>query len=116
MLEPQNIGAGGPTGVVGGCFPYLLNILTEIPNASIDSLALGPHAFEYTGEDTSDLADPVTRKTPGIWISARWRKFPLAPTLRSSASSTDSDAFDWCFVIVAGAPEKDICMIRSAKC
>lgn len=79
MLEPQNIGAGGPTGVVGGCFPYLLNILTEIPNASIDSLALGPHAFEYTGEYTSDLADPGHPQNPRYLDISSLEKVPLGP-------------------------------------
>lgn len=79
MLEPQNIGAGGQTGVTGGCLAYLLDILTATPNVSISSLALGPHAFEYTGEDTDDLAAPDHPQNPRYLDISSLENIPLGP-------------------------------------
>jgi hypothetical protein len=79
MLEPRNIGAGGQTGVTSGCLAYLLDILTAIPNMSIDSLALGPHAFEYTGEDTDDLAAPDHPQNPRYLDISSLENIPLGP-------------------------------------
>jgi hypothetical protein len=57
VLEPQHVGADGPGGITGDCLFFLLNVLAEMSSVRIHSLALGPHAFEYTGEDTIDLVD-----------------------------------------------------------
>ncbi|KAK0262337.1 hypothetical protein LTR29_017527 [Friedmanniomyces endolithicus] len=48
----------------GDRFFPLLNILTETSKVRLKCLAIGPHAFEYTGEYTSELADPNYPQNP----------------------------------------------------
>ena len=64
MLEPQHTGVVGTSDVSNDCLFFLLDFLAKMPDARIDSLALGPHAFEYTGEDTTNLVDPSHPQNP----------------------------------------------------
>lgn len=63
-LEPQHTGITGPGTTVGDRLFPLLDILAKVSKAKVTSLAIGPHAFEYTGEDTSVLADPSHAQNP----------------------------------------------------
>ncbi|KAK4551228.1 hypothetical protein LTR86_011282 [Recurvomyces mirabilis] len=63
-LEPQHTGITGPGTTVGDRLFPLLDVLAKVPKARVTSLAIGPHAFEYTGEDTSELADPSHAQNP----------------------------------------------------
>lgn len=57
-LEPQHAGVSGQATPSGNCLFSLLQIAAETPSACIDSLAIGPHSVEYTGEDIEEVADP----------------------------------------------------------
>jgi hypothetical protein len=57
-LEPQHAGVSGQAAPSGNNLFSLLKLAAEVPSASIDSLAIGPHTFEYTSEDIDEVADP----------------------------------------------------------
>lgn len=45
----------------------------------MDSLAVGPHAFEYTGEDFSEPADPSNTNNPQYLDISVLENIPLEP-------------------------------------
>ncbi|KAK5673993.1 hypothetical protein LTS10_013252 [Elasticomyces elasticus] len=63
-LEPQHAGIAGPSTTAGECLLPLLESLTETSKVRLKCLAIGPHAFEYTGEDTMEMADPCHPQNP----------------------------------------------------
>jgi hypothetical protein len=63
-LEPQHAGVSGQATPSGDCLFSLLEIAAEAPSACIDTLAIGPHSFEYTGEDIVEVADPNHPQNP----------------------------------------------------
>ena len=65
-LEPQHAGVSGQATLSGNCLFSLLKIAADAPSASIDSLAIGPHSFEYTGEDILEVADPNHPQNPQL--------------------------------------------------
>ena len=65
-LEPQHAGVSGQATLSGNCLFSLLKIAADAPSASIDSLAIGTHSFEYTGEDILEVADPNHPQNPQL--------------------------------------------------
>lgn len=63
-LEPCHTGVGGQTNPSGDSLFSLLSIIALVRPARIEGLAVGPHNFEYTGEDVSELADPSHPNNP----------------------------------------------------
>lgn len=45
----------------------------------MDSLAIGPHAFEYTGEDMDELIDPNHPENPQYLDISAFENVPLEP-------------------------------------
>ncbi|KAL1581975.1 hypothetical protein WHR41_09334 [Cladosporium halotolerans] len=78
-LEPQHVGAGGETGVAGDCLFSLMEILAKTSKTQVNRLAVGPHAFEYTGEDASELADPYHPRNPRYLDVGSFHGIPLGP-------------------------------------
>lgn len=78
-LEPQHAGIGGQTTPSGDCLFSLLHILAGVPTAHVESLAIGPHAFEYTGEDIDELADPNHPANPQYLDISAFEDVQLEP-------------------------------------
>jgi hypothetical protein len=78
-LEPQHAGVTGQATPSGDCIFSLLKIAAEAPSACIDSLAIGPHSFEYTGEDIDEVADPNHPKNPQYLDISAFEDVQLEP-------------------------------------
>lgn len=78
-LEPRHAGIGGQTTPSGDNIFALLQVIAQCPKAHMDSLAIGPHAFEYTGEDMSELIDPNHPENPQYLDISAFENVPLEP-------------------------------------
>lgn len=78
-LEPQHAGISGQTSPSGDNMFSLLRIIAQVPTTHIDSLAIGPHAFEYAGEDMSELIDPNHPQNPQYLDISAFEDVPLEP-------------------------------------
>lgn len=78
-LEPQHAGISGQATPSGDCLFSLLKVVAEAPSACIDSLAIGPHCFEYTGEDIDEVADPNHPQNPQYLDISAFENVQLEP-------------------------------------
>ena len=78
-LEPQHAGVSGQSTPSGESLFSLLKIAAEAPSACIDSLAIGPHSFEYTGEDIVEVADPNHPQNPQYLDISAFEDVQLEP-------------------------------------
>jgi hypothetical protein len=78
-LEPQHAGISGQTTPSGDCLFSLLKTVAQAPSAHIDSLAIGPHSFEYTGEDIDEVADPNHPANPQYLDISAFEDVQLEP-------------------------------------
>ncbi|KAK6399462.1 hypothetical protein LTR81_025178, partial [Elasticomyces elasticus] len=81
-LEPQHAGISSPTTTVGDRLLPLLQVLAEMSKVRLKCLAIGPHAFEYTSEDTTELADPSHPQNPQYLDISGLELIPLGPETR----------------------------------
>lgn len=78
-LEPQHAGISGQATPSGECLFFLLEAVAQAPSAYIDSLAIGPHSFDYTGEDINEVADPNHPENPQYLDISAFENVQLEP-------------------------------------
>lgn len=78
-LEPCHTGVGGQSIPSGDSLFSLLGVIALVRPAHVEGLAVGPHIFEYTGEDVSELADPSHPNNPQYLDISALENIPLEP-------------------------------------